>query len=108
METSECATAIRSGITQTSVEKRFIEQVLSKDFLFATMRPKVRLELTAFFEKFELDTGDIVYDEGLPGENYYIVGNGAVELRAGTIVLKTAAKGTIFGEVALFDKAPRS
>jgi CRP/FNR family transcriptional regulator, cyclic AMP receptor protein len=52
--------------------------------------------------------GDVVFRDGDPALCLYVVRSGAVELRAGGQVLETVQAGGLFGEMALFDGAPRS
>jgi CRP-like cAMP-binding protein len=105
---NECATATLEESKPNVVEREYIENALSNDLLFATMRPRVRLEITECFVKYILKTGDVVYAEGHLGENYFLVGSGKLAMTAGGRSIKTLKKGEVFGEVALFDNAPRS
>ncbi|MEI8092657.1 MAG: cyclic nucleotide-binding domain-containing protein [Spirochaetales bacterium] len=57
--------------------------------------------------------GDVIFREGEPGENMYIVLDGEVEIlkQAGggsSKVLATVGKGAFFGEMALIEDRPRS
>jgi CRP-like cAMP-binding protein len=56
--------------------------------------------------------GDIICNEGDEGKCMFVIQSGMVEVikkRAeGELTLRTMTKGEIFGEIALFDKMPRS
>ena len=56
--------------------------------------------------------GEIICREGEEGNNMFVIQSGTVEvskkLSEGEMVLRTMTKGEIFGEIALFDRKPRS
>jgi hypothetical protein len=60
----------------------------------------------------KLRTGDLVFKEGDPGTEMYIVQSGQVEIfqetRRGTASLAVMEKGDFFGEMALLDGAPHA
>jgi CRP-like cAMP-binding protein len=72
-------------------------------------------EPESYFELFKNDeqkisygTGDVVFQEGAPGSEMYVVLSGTVMMRSGGELLETIEAGGIFGEMALVDQAPRS
>jgi len=52
--------------------------------------------------------GDIIFREGDPAEEFYVVKSGSVEIRLGNRLLDTLPERSIFGEMAIIDKSPRS
>ena len=52
--------------------------------------------------------GDVIFREGDPAQDLYIVKSGKVEVRLGNRVLDTLPELSIFGEMALIDHSPRS
>ena len=52
--------------------------------------------------------GDVIFREGEPAQELYIVKSGRVEVRVGNRVLDTLPELSIFGEMALVDHSPRS
>jgi CRP/FNR family cyclic AMP-dependent transcriptional regulator len=52
--------------------------------------------------------GEILFREGDPAEEMYVIKSGKVEIRLGNRVLDTVPESSIFGEMALVDLAPRS
>ncbi len=52
--------------------------------------------------------GDIIFQEGDPAEELFIVKSGKVEIRLGNRLLDTLGDMSIFGEMALIDNGPRS
>jgi CRP/FNR family transcriptional regulator, cyclic AMP receptor protein len=52
--------------------------------------------------------GDIIFREGDPATELFIVQKGTVEIRLGNRLLGTLPELSIFGEMALIDPGPRS
>ncbi|HYG54987.1 MAG TPA: SulP family inorganic anion transporter [Burkholderiales bacterium] len=68
----------------------------------------------ALVRRLEFEAGDVVFQEGELGDDMYLIARGtaSVKLRqaegGAPTRLVTFAPGTVFGEVALLDKGPRS
>jgi CRP/FNR family cyclic AMP-dependent transcriptional regulator len=56
----------------------------------------------------DFKAGDIIFNEGDPAQHLYIIKSGSVEVRLGNRLLDTLAEFSIFGEMALIDRSPRS
>ncbi len=56
----------------------------------------------------EYKAGDIIFREGDPAEELFIVKTGKVEIRLDNRLLDTLPELSIFGEMALIDHGPRS
>lgn len=56
----------------------------------------------------QLRAGDVIFKEGEPGEEFFVVDSGKVAIRLGNRTLDILAEGQIFGEMALIDSGPRS
>ena len=52
--------------------------------------------------------GEIIFRQGDPAEELYIVKSGKVEIKLGNRLLDTLPELSIFGEMALIDHSPRS
>jgi CRP/FNR family cyclic AMP-dependent transcriptional regulator len=52
--------------------------------------------------------GDVIFQQGDPAEELYIIKSGKVEIRLGNRLLDTLPEVCIFGEMALVDHSPRS
>jgi CRP-like cAMP-binding protein len=52
--------------------------------------------------------GDVIFREGDPAQELFIIQSGEVEIRLGNRVLEKLPQYSIFGEMALIDAAPRS
>jgi CRP-like cAMP-binding protein len=71
--------------------------------------PRSYFELLSRDEnRVQVPAGKVVFEEGQPGSEMYILTSGRVELRADGTLLETLEPGGIFGEMALVDDEPRS
>jgi CRP/FNR family transcriptional regulator, cyclic AMP receptor protein len=52
--------------------------------------------------------GDVIFQQGDAAEELYVIQSGTVEIRLGNRVLDTLPELSIFGEMALIDRSPRS
>jgi CRP/FNR family transcriptional regulator, cyclic AMP receptor protein len=52
--------------------------------------------------------GDVIFQQGDPAEELFIIKSGKVEIRLGNRLLDTLLEVCIFGEMALVDHSPRS
>jgi CRP/FNR family cyclic AMP-dependent transcriptional regulator len=52
--------------------------------------------------------GDVIFCEGDPADEMYVIKTGKVEIRLGGRVLDILPELSIFGEMALIDHSPRS
>ena len=56
----------------------------------------------------DFKVGDVIFRQGDPARELFIIQSGEVEIRLGNRVLETLPQYSIFGEMALIDSAPRS
>jgi CRP-like cAMP-binding protein len=56
----------------------------------------------------EFKAGDVIFKEGDPAAELFVVQSGEVEIRRGNRHLETLPEYGIFGEMALIDGSPRS
>ena len=56
----------------------------------------------------DFKAGDVIFRQGDPAQELFIVQSGEVEIRLGNRVLETLPQYSIFGEMALIDNASRS
>ncbi|MFZ1152384.1 MAG: cyclic nucleotide-binding domain-containing protein [Xanthobacteraceae bacterium] len=56
----------------------------------------------------DFKAGDVIFRQGDPAQELFIIQSGEVEIRLGNRVLETLPQCSIFGEMALIDNTPRS
>src|SRR5690242_17984115 len=56
----------------------------------------------------QLKKGEILFEQGTPGREMYIVRSGTIVLRSGDRTLEEVGPGGVIGEMALIDSSPRS
>jgi CRP/FNR family cyclic AMP-dependent transcriptional regulator len=88
-------------------------ELLAELRFFELLDDDDRQALAEVVDGLELDAGRVLFEAGEPGDELYVVREGAVELFVKDtvgqkITLHTAEPGDIFGELALLDDEPRS
>ena len=68
----------------------------------------INLHIFRHAETLDLSAGETVFEQGDTGMAMYVVAEGEVEILSGQVVLETARPGSVIGEMALIDHAPRS
>jgi CRP-like cAMP-binding protein len=56
----------------------------------------------------EFKAGEIIFKQGDPASEFFVIQSGKVDVRLGNRLLGTLSDHDIFGEMALIDAAPRS
>ena len=56
----------------------------------------------------EYRAGEVIFREGDPRSEFFVVKSGQVRITAGNKLLQTFGENEIFGEMALIDASPRS
>ena len=76
--------------------------------LFADLDEKKRRAMAASGKELSFKQGDTIVAEGATGVGFFLILNGATEVRRGGKVLARLGKGQFFGEMSLIDGSPRS
>lgn len=90
-----------------------LRELLSKSPLFTLMDEGLWEQITDKFEIVSFDMGQTVFNEGDPGDSFYVIYSGKARV-VGTaadgnqIILTTLSKGDFFGEKALLQKENRT
>jgi CRP/FNR family transcriptional regulator, cyclic AMP receptor protein len=90
-----------------------LKQVLRGVMLFAGLSDEELDLVAAICNERQLQRGDVLAEQGAPGDEFYVVTNGFLEISIGgdeasSQVLVNLGKGQIIGEMALIDQGPRS
>ena len=83
-------------------------EIVSKVPLFTNLNKKHLKAISESGKKLSFAKGEKIVGKGDTGDSLYVVLDGRVEARSGEKVLAKLGKGKFFGEIALFDKQPRS
>src|ERR1041385_9033924 len=88
------------------------EDLLGNIALFESLTDEDLASLSKRLTAKDYAAGDIVFNQGDEGSSLFIIDNGAVEISYGEgkakVCLATLFPGQYFGELSLFDGAPRS
>jgi len=88
------------------------QELLANIPLFESLTPEDLDALAKRMEDADYNEGDVVFKQGDKGESLFLIDDGAVEISygegRGRVVLSTLFPGQYFGELSLFDGAPRS
>ncbi len=84
-------------------------KTLSQVPLFAGLKGKQMKSVAgSFARERSYDSGQVIEKEGEMGVAFYLITDGAVEVRRGEKPVSKLGRGQFFGEMALIDKQPRS
>lgn len=94
------------------VQRMSYEDLLGNITLFESLTDDDLASLSKRLTSTDYAPGDIVFNQGDEGSSLFIIENGAVEISYGEgkakVCLATLFPGQYFGELSLFDGAPRS
>jgi CRP-like cAMP-binding protein/pSer/pThr/pTyr-binding forkhead associated (FHA) protein len=95
--------------------KRMVEdqEALTSIPLFASLKPKERDLLTSKLTLRRFEEGEMIVEQGTPGEYFYLIKQGRVSVsmldsQGRSHELRTLGPGQYFGEIALLLSAPRT
>ncbi|HYS52496.1 MAG TPA: DUF1003 domain-containing protein [Thermoanaerobaculia bacterium] len=88
------------------------QELLAHIPLFESLTPQDLDALSKRLEQTDYAEGDVIFKQGDEGSSLFVIDEGAVEISygegRGRVVLATLFNGQYFGELSLFDGAPRS
>jgi CRP-like cAMP-binding protein len=69
---------------------------------------KEKQAIIPYLRPIHAEPGDVLCEEGTPGEHFYMIVDGEAEVRKGRKVLRIMEPGEVFGEMSLLTGEPRS
>jgi CRP-like cAMP-binding protein len=84
------------------------EEFLSRVPLFSSCTPAEIAAIDAVAQEHEFAAGQIIVTQGTPGQAFYLILSGKVELVRDENLLGSYGPGDFFGDMSLLDQAPRS
>ena len=95
-----------------TIRTRRREELLANVPLFESLTPEDLHSLARRLENVEYGENDVIFRQGDEGLSLFLIEEGAVEISYGDgkakVILATLFPGQYFGELAVFDNAPRS
>lgn len=84
------------------------EEFLARVPIFGNCTPEEIRAITAVAQESEFQPGQIIVTQGTPGQAFYLILSGRVEILRDGTSLGAFSPGDFFGEMSLLDQAPRS
>jgi CRP-like cAMP-binding protein len=84
------------------------EEFLSRVPIFSSCTPEEIAVIAGVTQSSLFDSGQIIVTQGTPGQAFYLVLSGRVEILRDNRSLGAFGPGDFFGEMSLLDQAPRS
>jgi len=108
---AEFASASLKGavMTRTEITVPLVERVvfLRKAPLFAALPPQDLQPIAEVAEEHLIGEGDLIAEEGDPGDTAYVIVDGEVEVLAGDRTLAVRGTGDVIGEMSVISSRPR-
>ena len=76
--------------------------------MFARVPSAVLASLAGVMAERQVTAGDVVMTKGEPGDALFVVVDGSLRAHSGERILATMGPGSVIGELALLDPAPRA
>jgi len=83
-------------------------QAMANLFLFRDLPFPARLRVARICEARSIQPGEVLAEEGQPGDAMYVIAQGRVVVTHGGVDLTSLRAGEHFGEISLLDAQPRS
>jgi cGMP-dependent protein kinase len=107
----DCEEAPTAKVTKpdkTEVSRRLINEALKKHFIFSSLTEDNSQTLIEAMKLYRLNAREIIFEQGMPGSNFFIIAAGKVEIVVNRRRVNTLKSGDSFGELALLQSLPRS
>jgi cGMP-dependent protein kinase 1 len=105
---TEASSAEILEIQKTPKEIALIKNSLAKHFIFRTLKENYIHVIIHHMKLYNLKNSEFVFEQGRPGNNFYVVSKGKLEVVVNSKCVKLLNSGDSFGEMALLHDTPRT
>ena len=95
-------------IPKSLKEVELIRNSLAKHFIFRNLNDHYISVIIHHMKLYNLKNSELVFEQGCPGSNFYVVSKGKLEVVISNKRVKILASGDSFGEMALLYDTPRT
>ena len=106
-ESKDVPTAKITEKSKTDQEKTYIKKCLSRHFLFNSLPPESLNLIIDKMKCYTLEPNSIVFAQGNPGNRFFIICSGRLEVVTDNLSSGNLVKGQSFGELSLMHNTPR-
>ena len=96
------------SIKKNPKDYELISKSLSKSFLFNSLSEESLMSIIDEFKLYKFSSRTIIFNQGLYGQNFFIINSGRVEVIVNGVIKKILTKGEYFGELALLHDSYRT
>jgi cGMP-dependent protein kinase len=108
-DTTEASSAKITNPAKSESNQRLINEGLSRHVIFSSLAEASSESVVAAMKLYRFNSGgEVVFEQGSPGNNFYIIASGRVEVLINRRRVKLLKSGDSFGELALLQNLPRS
>ena len=107
-EFKEAENAQILDVPKNSKEVELIRGSLAKHFIFRNLNDHYISIIINQMKLYNLKSTELIFEQGNPGSNFYVVSKGKVEVVITDKRVKILSSGESFGEMALLHNTPRT
>lgn len=105
---TDAPTAQIKEITKSSKDIELIEKSFEKHFIFTTLTHDQKKVVINAMKLYSLLSNQVVFKQNQPGNNFFILASGMLEVLVNDTRINTITEGQGFGELALMHDTPRT
>lgn len=104
----EAVSAQIQTVPKSNVSLDLIRGSLAKHFIFRNLKSSYLSVIIHHMKLYNLSHSELIFEQGCPGSNFYIVAKGKLEVVVNNHRVKILSSGDSFGEMALLHDTPRT
>jgi cGMP-dependent protein kinase 1 len=104
----DAPTAQLRAIEKSARDIELIEKSFERHFIFNTLSLDQKKIVIGAMKMFILNSNQVIFRQGQPGNNFFVVGSGMLEVLVDDNRVNTITEGQGFGELALMHDMPRT